>query len=245
MSAHCQRAERARLCEVAPAFSPCTAPHHPPTITSCQTPPKRETRRIPFAQHVAPPQRIDTHTTPTSAVQGARKAVNMPFGCYVPAFRHFTAQPFVLGVQDMLFKCGEHGHERKTFDFFHVEPASPCLFSEGRPVFDYVIRCALALVGSGRLVLSLCCVRGQVVRGRAGGAGRTSVADTLRLSAFVPAAALSTAGRVCRAHGAPCKWMYQYTGQPLTTFSISTLQRLNQPRLHMHGALPLSFTMPA
>ena len=64
-------------------------------------------------------------------------------GCAPPSFRQFTWQPFILGVQDMVFQCGDHENQARSFDFFHVEPASPCLFTDaGLPVFDYVIRCA-------------------------------------------------------------------------------------------------------
>lgn len=101
-------------------------------------------RRLAWAREARhEPQHKPQHELSARArLQGARK---QRFGCQAPTFRQFTAQPFVLGVQDMLFKCGDHAKQAANFDFFHVEPASPCLFTpQGEPVFDFAIRCGAA-----------------------------------------------------------------------------------------------------
>jgi hypothetical protein len=56
--------------------------------------------------------------------------------CRDPTFIQFTARPYILGLQDMLFQCSEPTH-----DFYHVEPQHTCLLdNEGHRVIDYIIR---------------------------------------------------------------------------------------------------------
>jgi hypothetical protein len=57
--------------------------------------------------------------------------------CRDPKFTHYTARPYVMGLQDTIFGCGDAIH-----DFYHVEPQHTCLLDDsGQLVVDWVIRC--------------------------------------------------------------------------------------------------------
>jgi hypothetical protein len=58
--------------------------------------------------------------------------------CRDPTFEHFAARPYVVGLQDLLFKCSDHVH-----DFYHVEPQHSCLLDDAdHLVVDWIVRCA-------------------------------------------------------------------------------------------------------
>ena len=60
--------------------------------------------------------------------------------CRDVTFPHFLARPYVLGLQDMLFRCGDAVH-----DFYHVEPQAACLLdAAGDFAVDWLVRCAPA-----------------------------------------------------------------------------------------------------
>lgn len=57
--------------------------------------------------------------------------------CRDPKFEHFAARPYVIGLQDKIFGCGEAVH-----DFYHVEPQYTCLLDDAdRLVVDHIVRC--------------------------------------------------------------------------------------------------------
>lgn len=56
--------------------------------------------------------------------------------CRAPSFEHFTATPYVLGVQDKVYGCQDYLH-----DLWHVQPQAPCLVDENENfAVDYIIR---------------------------------------------------------------------------------------------------------
>eukprot|EP00892_Ulva_mutabilis_P012447 jgi/Ulvmu1/9575/UM054_0005.1 len=56
--------------------------------------------------------------------------------CRDPKFEHFAARPYILGIQDILFGCGDAVH-----DFYHVEPQYTCLLDDAdRLVADHIVR---------------------------------------------------------------------------------------------------------
>ena len=56
--------------------------------------------------------------------------------CRDPTFEHYTAKPYVIGLQDTLFSCGDRVH-----DFYHVEPQHTCLLdAQSNLVVDWVVR---------------------------------------------------------------------------------------------------------
>ena len=58
--------------------------------------------------------------------------------CTAPSFADFAARPYILGLQDQLFGCGDAIH-----DLYHVEPQAPCLMDiNGDLNFDVLVRCA-------------------------------------------------------------------------------------------------------
>lgn len=58
--------------------------------------------------------------------------------CRDVEFPHFLARPYVLGLQDMLFRCGDAIH-----DLYHVEPQNSCLLdAAGNLAVDWLVRCA-------------------------------------------------------------------------------------------------------
>ena len=62
--------------------------------------------------------------------------------CRDPPFEHFAAKPYVIGLQDLAFRCSDAVH-----DLLHVEPQTPCLLSEsGKLVVDWVLRCASRVI---------------------------------------------------------------------------------------------------
>lgn len=57
--------------------------------------------------------------------------------CRDPKFEHFASRPYVIGLQDKIFGCGEAVH-----DFYHVEPQYTCLLDDAdRLVVDQIVRC--------------------------------------------------------------------------------------------------------
>ena len=64
--------------------------------------------------------------------------------CRDPTFQHYTSKPYVIGLQDTLYGCGDATH-----DFYHVEPQHTCLLDKSdNLVVDWVIRCAACFVVS-------------------------------------------------------------------------------------------------
>lgn len=66
----------------------------------------------------------------------------------MPSFARFLAQPWVLGLQDLLFECVDHTRGGptglRTHDWYHIEPQARCLVgATGRPAVDFILRCAL------------------------------------------------------------------------------------------------------
>lgn len=58
--------------------------------------------------------------------------------CRDPTFEHYTAKPYVIGLQDTLFGCGDRVH-----DFYHVEPQHTCLLdAQANLVVDWIVRYA-------------------------------------------------------------------------------------------------------
>lgn len=56
--------------------------------------------------------------------------------CTAPPFELFSSKPYVLGLQDMMFGCGDAIH-----DFYHTEPQGDCLLDvKGKLVVDYIVR---------------------------------------------------------------------------------------------------------
>ena len=71
--------------------------------------------------------------------------------CKKPAFEDYCARPYLLGLQDKLFGCGDAVH-----DWYHVEPQAPCLVDDsGDLAVDVIIRCALFCALSLSVSLSL------------------------------------------------------------------------------------------
>jgi hypothetical protein len=56
--------------------------------------------------------------------------------CRDPPFEYFTAKPYVIGLQDKLYDCGDSRH-----DFFHVEPQHMCILdNDANLVMDWAVR---------------------------------------------------------------------------------------------------------
>lgn len=69
-----------------------------------------------------------------------------PPGCGMPSFARFLAQPWILGLQDMLFECIDHSLGGpvgpRTHDWYHIEPQAQCLFDASEKIaVDFILRC--------------------------------------------------------------------------------------------------------
>ena len=59
--------------------------------------------------------------------------------CTHPTFEQFTRDPYILGKLQNMYKC--KADEIWNFDYYHVEPASPCMTTaDGKSAVDYVVR---------------------------------------------------------------------------------------------------------
>ena len=58
--------------------------------------------------------------------------------CHTVPFPAFCARPYLVGLQDLKFACGDAIH-----DFYHVEPQVDCLLDADRQLpVDFIVRCA-------------------------------------------------------------------------------------------------------